>query len=134
MCKKSTVISFVKVFESLFLKADRQDNHKPQTFGHYWLQPAFIDIFIKSNIISLVSVLKKKKVVISDMFFLQISKLQYPVSYLSGTFVPSKGWFIFGGNNGFNQTQRLQTIDAAWTIGDPIFYYDFNFCTVQVMT
>ncbi len=133
MCKKSTVISFVKVFEGLFLKLTGRAilslKHLASTGCN---KHSLIFFKIKYNFFSQRS--KQAKRSDKRYVFLQISKLQYPVSYLSGTFVPSKGWFIFGGNNGFNQTQRLQTIDAAWTIGDPIFYYDFNFCTVQVMT
>jgi len=59
--------------------------------------------------------------------------LQYPVANAKGTFVPGRGWFIFGGNSGFSQTQQLPTIDGPWTTGNPVFQPDSNYCIVQVM-
>ena len=50
-----------------------------------------------------------------------------------GTFVPGRGWFIFGGNTGYTQTQQLQTIDGSWTTGIPAFQPDSNYCIVQVI-
>ncbi len=49
-----------------------------------------------------------------------------------GAFVPGRGWFIFGGNVGYSQTQKLQTIDGSWTSGNPSFQADYNYCIVQV--
>ena len=55
-----------------------------------------------------------------------------PVAYTPGAFVPNMGWFLFGGNPNFTQSQYLQSIDGAWAIGDPFFGYDSDLCSVQV--
>ncbi len=55
------------------------------------------------------------------------------MSYVSGMFVPEIGLVVFGGSSGFNQTQKLEMIAGAWTIGAPFLNFDINFCTVQVM-
>jgi hypothetical protein len=67
------------------------------------------------------------------MIFLQTSNLQYPVKWAKGALVPRRGWFIFGGNSGFTQTQQLQTIDGSWTTGNPAFQPDDHYCIVQVL-
>jgi len=67
------------------------------------------------------------------LIFLQISSLQYPVSAAKGAFVPGRGWYIFGGNSGYPQTQQLQAIDGSWTIGNPLFQPETQYCIVQVI-
>ncbi len=69
---------------------------------------------------------------IGTHYFSQISSLQYPVTGAKGTFVPRRGWFIFGGNAAYNQTQQLQTMDGTWTTDNPIFQHDYPNCIVQV--
>jgi hypothetical protein len=54
------------------------------------------------------------------------------VTAAKGAFVPRRGWFIFGGNAGYTQTQNLQTIDGSWTSGNPSFQTNRNYCIVQV--
>jgi len=56
-----------------------------------------------------------------------------PVLASAGAFVPGRGWVIFGGNATFNQTQHLQSINGAWTIGDPAYQPDNGICIVQVI-
>ena len=61
-----------------------------------------------------------------------MSSLQYPVINAKGTFVPGRGWFIFGGNSGFTQTQQLNSIGGSWTVGNPVLQPDSSYCIVQV--
>ncbi len=65
--------------------------------------------------------------------FPQISNLQYSVTGAKGAFVPGRGWFIFGGNSDYTQTQQLQLIDGTWTTGNPTFQPDSHYCIVQVL-
>ena len=66
-------------------------------------------------------------------FSLQISSLQVPTGYADSAFVPNRGWTIFGGHAGYNQTQTLQSIDGIWTMGEPLFANDVDICIVQVL-
>ncbi len=54
------------------------------------------------------------------------------VKLLLGAFVPNRGWYLFGGNPNFTQSQYLQSVDGVWAIGDPFFGYDSDLCSVQV--
>ncbi len=67
-----------------------------------------------------------------DLVLFQISSLQVPTAYTDGAFVPNKGWIIFGGHSGYNQTQQLQTINGIWTMGYPLYANDYDLCIVQV--
>ncbi len=97
----------------------------------------FIDICQPDKEIVFVLILEKIELCATsystNLAFSQISNLQYSVTGTKGAFVPGRGWFIFGGNSDYTQTQQLQSIDGTWTTGNPTFQPDSHYCIVQVM-
>ena len=63
----------------------------------------------------------------------QIQSIPIPVSFTDGVIVPKRGWIIFGGHDGSDQTQQLQLIDGIWNFGDAVYKNGYDLCIVQVL-
>ncbi len=66
----------------------------------------------------------------------QISDALDDVNWSGGVQVPSKGWFVFGGDKStLNKAQGLAARDVDWESGPNLYggAIDSGHCTVQVL-
>jgi len=57
-----------------------------------------------------------------------------PISGASDVYIKGQGWFIFGGLNNLETSQKLVGIDSKWQQGPPVITtYIYGQCAVKVI-
>jgi len=56
-----------------------------------------------------------------------------PATFASSVYMEARGWFLFGGTNDLETSQKLVGIDSYWETGPPVMAKNIEFqCTVKV--
>jgi len=57
-----------------------------------------------------------------------------PINYASNVYIEDQGWFIFGGFNDLETSQRLVGIDSKWQEGPQVIAINiWSQCVVKVI-
>jgi len=66
-------------------------------------------------------------------FHFKINDLLSPATFASNVYIEGQGWFIFGGTNTLETSQKLVGINSEWEVGPPAISRNiWNQCAVKV--